>query len=87
MGATRQISLRLPASLVQRLDREARRRKAPRTSLAREALEHFLESGEEGVDHPFVRVKDLVGSVRGGGPRDLARRHAYYLRRIFRAGR
>ncbi len=86
MGATRQVSLRLTGALLQRLDREARLRKASRTSLVREALEHYLGSEEEDADHPFARVKDLIGSVRGSGPRDLARRHAYYLRKIFRKG-
>lgn len=87
MGATRQVSLRLPEPLLRRLDREARKRKANRTSLAREALEQYLGSDTAEPDHPYARVRHLIGSVHGSGPKDLARRHAYYLGKLFRAGK
>lgn len=76
-----QISLRLPASLASRIDRLARRRRVPRSSLVRALLVKALEDdGRKGEpDYPYARVRHLVGSLSGGPP-DLSGRHSEYLK-------
>jgi hypothetical protein len=75
-----QISLRLPETLLKRIDREARKRRVRRSDLVRQALEAFL-NGETAVigGRPYDLIRDLVGSVSGGPP-DLGARHREYLR-------
>ena len=75
-----QISVRLYEPLLKQLNREARKRRVRRSALVREALEAFL-SGEVAAigSRPYVRVRDLVGSLSGGPP-DLGEQHRTYLR-------
>ena len=81
--ATEQISLRLPARLLERLDVAARARGARRSELVREAIRSYLEGPGPGEpDRPYTRVEDLVGTLSGGPP-DLGRRHREYLKARF----
>jgi Arc/MetJ-type ribon-helix-helix transcriptional regulator len=72
-----QISLRLPEDLLAELDRQARRRRRSRSDLIREILEQHVRLSAT-PDHPYSRVKDLVGLLSGGPP-DLGRDHRAYL--------
>jgi Arc/MetJ-type ribon-helix-helix transcriptional regulator len=76
----RQISLRLPEALLERLDRAAKERKIERSELIRNLLESALRSAaSRKEERPFDGVKDLVGALNGG-PDDLSARHREYLR-------
>jgi Arc/MetJ-type ribon-helix-helix transcriptional regulator len=79
---SRQISLRLPERVVDDLDRQARRQRRNRSDLIREILVHHA-LGATTLDHPYRRVRNLVGSVSGGPP-DLGARHRAYLKRMIR---
>jgi ribbon-helix-helix CopG family protein len=74
---SQQISLRLPEALLAQLDRQARRRHRSRSDLIREILEQHVRIAASS-DHPYSRVRDLVGFVTGGPP-DLAAGHREYL--------
>jgi predicted transcriptional regulator len=65
------LSLKLPESLLERLDAAARERGESRSVLLREAIETVL-SGEVRVQHGSCLdlAKDLAGSVMG--PEDLS---------------
>lgn len=77
---TEQISVRLAADTLARLDAAARKREMDRSEVVREAIRTWLEGvGGESPPHQYARVEDLVGSV-SGGPRDLGRRHREHLR-------
>ena len=79
----RQLTMRLPADLANRLERSARRLKRKRSEVVREALEQYLNTEPE--VRPIERVRDLLGSVESGRP-DLGQRHRDYLiRRLRRA--
>lgn len=62
----RQVSIRLPARLLNEVDRRARRRQRPRADVIRAALTAYVEL-PDGVLHerPVERVRDLLGSVEG----------------------
>ncbi len=82
---TRQISLRLPDALLKRLDRASRGRGVDRSGFIREAIEAHLNGVSPGTgSRPIDRVRDLIGCVKGAGPRDLATRHSHYLKLLFR---
>jgi Arc/MetJ-type ribon-helix-helix transcriptional regulator len=75
----RQVSIRLPAALVDELDRRARRRRRPRSEVIRSALTAFLELPEGALEsRPIDRVRSLLGSV-SGLPADLSTRARGYL--------
>lgn len=79
-----QISVRLEERLLRRLRAEARKRRVPRSDLIREALQLYFDAGTgSGADRPIDRVRDLVGSLRGG-PRDLGARHREHLSALVR---
>ena len=79
-----QISLRLREDLLAELDRRARRAHASRSDMIREILEaHLLGDHAKRRDHPYTRVRDLVGSV-SGGPSDLGGRHREHLVELVR---
>ena len=78
-----QLTLRLPASLAEKLERSAKRMKRKRSDVVRQALEQFLDAGPD--VRPIDRVRDLLGSVETGVP-DLGQRHREHLiRRLRRA--
>jgi Arc/MetJ-type ribon-helix-helix transcriptional regulator len=87
MGYARhsQISLRLPAALLREIDQRARQSRKSRSDVIRELLQAQLTGAGErlAADHPYGRVRDLVGSV-SGGPTDLGRRHREYLTELVR---
>jgi len=68
-----QITLRLPADLARRLDRQARVRGTRKSQLVREAVSRYLEQ-EEGdtVEQQWARVRRFIGSI-GGKPRRAGR--------------
>ena len=80
----RQLTMRLPAALAEKLERSARRLKRKRSEVVRQALEHFLDTQPE--VRPIERVRDLLGSIESGRP-DLGQRHRDYLIRRLRHGR
>jgi metal-responsive CopG/Arc/MetJ family transcriptional regulator len=80
----RQLSMRLPSDLAEKLERSARRLKRKRSELVREALEQYLNSEPETL--PIERVRDLLGSIATGRS-DLGQRHRDYLIRRIRRGR
>lgn len=80
----RQLTMRLPADLADKLERSAKRLKRKRSELLRDALEQYLDSEPEA--RPIERVRDLLGSVASGKP-DLGRRHRDYLIGRFRRAR
>ena len=80
----RQLTMRLPVALAEKLERSARRLKRKRSEVVRQALEHFLDTQPE--VRPIERVRDLLGSIESGLP-DLGQRHRDYLIRRLRRGR
>lgn len=80
----RQLTVRLPVGLVERLDAMARRLQRKRSDVVRMALEQFLDV--EGEEHPIEYVRDLLGQVESGIP-DLGQRHREYLIRRLQHGR
>jgi hypothetical protein len=80
----RQLTMRLPADLANKLERSARRLKRKRSEVVRDALEQYLDSEPE--TRPIERVRDLLGSVASGKP-DLGQRHREYLIGRLRRGR
>jgi metal-responsive CopG/Arc/MetJ family transcriptional regulator len=80
----RQLTMRLPADLANKLERSARRLKRKRSEVVRDALEQYLDSEPE--TRPIERVRDLLGSVASGKP-DLGQRHREYLIGRLRPGR
>ena len=80
----RQLTLRLPAALANRLERSARRQRRKRSEVVRQALEQFLETQPE--VRPIERVRNLLGRIESGLP-DLGQRHRDYLIRRLRRGR
>ena len=83
----RQLTLRVPSELAEKLERSARRLRRKRSEVVRLALEEFLDSGGAAIEaRPIDRVRDLLGRVRSGLP-DLGQRHREYLLRRLRRGR
>jgi Arc/MetJ-type ribon-helix-helix transcriptional regulator len=72
-----QISLRLPEDLLHELDGRAKRERRSRSEVIREVLEQHL-CGSKSADHPYGRIRDLLGSVAGGPP-DMGARPRKYL--------
>lgn len=83
----RQITLRMPESLLDELDRRAALDRRKRSDVIRMAIERFLEGPplEEG-GRPIDRVRDLIGSHESGVP-DLGQRHREHLLRRLRRAR
>lgn len=80
----RQLTMRLPADLADKLERSARKLKRKRSEVVREALEHYLDTPAD--TRPVERVRDLLGRIQSGVP-DLGQRHRDYLIRRLRRGR
>ena len=79
-----QLTLRLPGSLTEKLDRSAKRLKRKRSDVVRLALEQFLDTDPD--TRPIERVRDLLGSVKSGVP-DLGQNHREHLIRRLRRGK
>ena len=79
-----QITLRLPATLAEKLEISARRLKRKRSDVVRRALEQFLET--EPTARPIERVRDLLGRVESGVS-DLGQNHREHLIRRLRRGK
>jgi Arc/MetJ-type ribon-helix-helix transcriptional regulator len=60
----RTVSFKLPAELDEALDELARRRRASRSAVVREALEALTREGKPSV---VARAADLVGCLEGPG--------------------
>ena len=75
----RQVTVRMPDRLVEKLDREAVRHRRKRSEMIRLAVERYLEdSPEQPESRPIDRVRDLLGSFESGVP-DLGQRHREHL--------
>ena len=75
----RQVSIRLPTTLLEELERRARRRRRTRAAMIRAALESYVALPDGALEeHPAERVRDLLGSVQGL-PADLASNADTYL--------
>jgi len=62
----RQLTLRLPAALADKLERSAKRQRRKRSEVVRQALEQFLDTQPE--VRPIERVRDLLGRIESGLP-------------------
>ena len=83
----RQLTLRMPGVLANKLERVARRMGRKRSEVARLALEQFLEdTSMRGHVRPVDLVRDLLGSLESGVP-DLGQRHRDHLLRRLRRDR
>ncbi len=82
----RQLTLRMPNDLANKLDRTAKRMRRKRSEVVRLALERFLDDASiRTLPHPIDLVRDLLGNVESGVP-DLGQHHRHYLlRRLQRA--
>jgi len=78
-----QLTLRLPATLSEKLAQSAKRLKRKRSDVVRLALEQFLDSGPD--IRPIERVRDLLGRIDSGVP-DLGQRHREHLVQRLRRG-
>ncbi|MBI4616116.1 MAG: ribbon-helix-helix protein, CopG family [Planctomycetes bacterium] len=75
----RQVSIRLPARLLEEIDRRAKRRRCPRAGVIRAALAAYIELPDGALEaRPADRVRDLMGSAEGL-PADLATNADRYL--------
>jgi len=82
-----QLTLRIPQRLARQLDSLVRKKRKPRSSIVREAIEaYFRSETSRHKDNPFDRVQDLIGSISGGPP-DLGARHRENLRELFHGRR
>lgn len=83
----RQLTVRMPDRLVEKLDREAVRRRRRRSEVIRLAVERYFEDSEAQPEvRPVDRVRDLLGSFESGIP-DLGQRHREHLLDRLRRGR
>ena len=80
----RQLTLRMPKQLAEKLERTAKRLHRKRSEVVRLALEQFLDVQVE--MRPIEHVRDLLGRVVSGLP-DLGQRHREYLLKRLRDGR
>ena len=80
----RQLTLRMPTVLADKLERASRRMRRKRSEVVRLALEQFLEeTGMREQTRPVDLVRDLLGGLESGVP-DLGQRHRDYLLRRLR---
>jgi Arc/MetJ-type ribon-helix-helix transcriptional regulator len=71
------VTVRLPDSLVDDIEAEARRRKMSKTDIMRERLSRNTESRK--VPSSLEAIADLIGSI-DGLPADLSRNKKAYLK-------
>lgn len=83
----RQLTVRMPEHLVEKLDREALRHRRKRSEVIRLAVERYFEDSAAPAEiRPVDRVRDLLGSFESGIP-DLGQRHREHLLERLRRGR
>jgi metal-responsive CopG/Arc/MetJ family transcriptional regulator len=83
----RQITVRMPDDLLERLERNAKSRRRKRSEVIRMAVERFLEETEEtATERPIDTIRDLLGSYESGIP-DLGQSHREHLLRRLRRER
>lgn len=80
-----QLTVRLPADLLEALDVAARKAERKRSDIVRIALREFLEVSPSPEQPPSRRVRGLIGSLQSGVP-DLAERHREYLLETLQRG-
>jgi predicted transcriptional regulator len=72
------LSLKLPESLLLRLDQESRARRQTKSAVVRAALERELEPAKSArATSCYDLARDLAGSVRKKLPKDLATNPKY----------
>jgi hypothetical protein len=71
------VTIRLPDSLADDIEAEARRRKMSKTDIMRERLSRTTESAK--VPSSLEAIADLIGSI-DGLPADLSRNKKAYLK-------
>lgn len=73
------ISLKLPAALHSRLDRASKQRRQTKSTLVREALEHFLNGEQHSPRKLPISALELAGDLVGcvAGPGDLSTNPKY----------
>jgi len=72
------LSLKLPKSLLRRLDQESRARRLTKSAVVRAALERELEQAKSSrATSCYDLAHDLAGSVRKKLPKDLATNPKY----------
>ena len=72
------LSIKLPESLLQRLDQECRARRLSKSAVVRAALERELEQAKSSrATYCYDLAHDLAGSVRKKLPKDLATNPKY----------
>jgi len=72
------LSLKLPESLLLRLDQESRQRRVTKSALVRSALERELQPSKPArATSCYDLAHDLAGSVRKKLPKDLATNPKY----------
>lgn len=82
-----QITVRMPESLLAKLDRRAALNRRKRSDVIRLAVERYLEEPDSRAEtRPIDKVRDLLGSFESGTP-DLGLRHREHLIRRLRRGR
>lgn len=82
----RQVTVRLPESLLEKLDREAAIRHRKRSEVIRLAVEQLVDTtARQALPRPIDRVRDLLGSFESGIP-DLGQRHRDHLLERLRRG-
>jgi hypothetical protein len=83
----RQLTVRMPVVLANKLERVARRMGRKRSEVVRLVLQQFLEdTSMRGHARPVDLVRDLLGSLESGVP-DLGQRHRDHLLRRLRRDR
>lgn len=83
----KQVTIRIPEDLLERLDQEAAALGRKRSEVIRMAVERFLERRHERAGgRPVDRVRHLLGSFESGIP-DLGQRHREHLVERLRRGR
>ena len=71
------LSVKIPKALQNRLEAAAKKRKASKSAIVREALEkHLNENGGKVCASGLDRIRDLVGCLEG--PDDLATNKKYF---------
>ncbi len=83
----KQVTVRMPEDLLERLDRRAERQRRKRSDVIRLAVERWLDEGDgESGDRPIDKVRDLIGAVETGIS-DLGQNHREHLIRRLRRAR